>query len=111
MITATEAVSGLARYVDAEILPHVDGWRKIALGAYVGMAGNRAVELLRQAADSPALAVTGAFKGEQIDIDMIYNEICKRMDGSMKIDIPAIGTFTLAQNDVGTIYDYMRGAR
>ena len=111
MIGATEAVNGLTRYVDNEILPHVDGWRKVALGAYVGLAGNRAVELLSKAADSPALAMTGAFTREGIDIDMVYNEIVKRVSEPVKVDIPTIGVFTLTASDIGTIYDYMRGAR
>lgn len=111
MITATEAVNGLTRYVDAEILPHVDGWRKVALGAYVGMVGNRAAELLSKAADSPALAMTGAFTHEGIDIDMVHDAVMRRVSEPVKVDIPAIGVFTMNQSDIGTIYDYMRGAR
>jgi len=111
MISATDCVKGLARYVDAEIMPHVEGWKKVALGAYVGMAGNNAVKALSNAAQHPAIALTGAFTEEgMVDIDFVHNCVKEAMREPMRIDIPMIGVFTLTREDVSRIYDYMRGA-
>jgi hypothetical protein len=110
MISYEQAVKGVMRYVDNEMLPHMSGVKKIGLGAYAALAAKNAVQMLKTAAASPAVSITGAATAEGVDIDVLYNAISERMDGNVQLDVPMIGVFTVNRADVDKLYNYMRGA-
>lgn len=110
MISYDQAVRGVVRYVDSEMLPHMTGVKKIGLGAYTALAAKNAAQTLKGAVESPAIAITGIATSDGIDIDLLYNAICERMDGNVQMDIPMIGVFTVNRADVDKLYNYMRGA-
>lgn len=110
MISYDQAVKGIVRYVDSEMLPHMSGVKKIGLGTYAALAAKNAAQTLKAAADSPAVAITGAATSDGVDIDLLYSAVCERMDGNVQMDIPMIGVFTVNRADVDKLYNYMRGA-
>jgi hypothetical protein len=110
MISYEQAVKGVVRYVDNEMLPHMTGVKKIGLGAYIALAAKNAAQTLKTAAASPAVSITGAATTEGVDIDVLYNAISERMDGNVQLDVPMIGVFTVNRADVDKLYNYMRGA-
>lgn len=46
MVTYTELQTRLARFVDAEMLPHMTGGKKILLGGYAALATKNAAGML-----------------------------------------------------------------
>ena len=110
MVPYEQAVAGFAKYVDKEMLPHMTGFKKIGLGAYTALAAKNAVQALKGAVSNPAVAITGLVTETGVDLELLYNAICERMDGSIQLDIPLIGVFTLSRADVDKLYNYMRGA-
>ena len=110
MISYEQAVKGVVRYVDNEMLPHMSGVKKIGLGAYIALAAKNAAQTLKTAAASPAVSITGAATTEGVDIDVLYSAISERMDGNVQLDVPMIGVFTVNRADVDKLYNYMRGA-
>lgn len=110
MISYEQAVKGVVRYVDNEMLPHMSGVKKIGLGAYAALAAKNAAQMLKTAAANPVVSITGAATTEGVDIDVLYNAISERMDGNVQLDVPMIGVFTVNRADVDKLYNYMRGA-
>ena len=63
MISYTELQTRLARFVDAEMLPHMTGGKRILLGGYAALATKNAAGMLQAAKDKPLVAMTGAVSG------------------------------------------------
>lgn len=110
MVPYEQAVSGFARYVDKEMLPHMSGVKKVGLGAYTALAARNAVQALRAAADNPAVAITGIVSDAGVDLELLYSAVSERMTENIQLDIPLIGVFTVSRADVDKLYNYMRGA-
>lgn len=109
MITIAQAQNGLMRYIDAEILPHLTGAKKIGAGIYVALAARNLPAAIERYKTHPAIAVLGLFDGENIDIDAAYNAAMPLFTERQKVTIPAIGDITFDQSDVEKLYRYMRG--
>ena len=62
MISYTELQTRLARFVDAEMLPHMTGGKRILLGGYAALATKNAAGMLQSAKDKPLVAMTGAVR-------------------------------------------------
>lgn len=109
MITITQAQAGLMRYIDAEILPHLTGAKKIGAGIYVALAARNFPGVIEKVKQHPAVAVLGVVDGEMIDIDAVYNAAMPLFAERQKVTIPAIGDITFDQSDVEKLYRYMKG--
>ena len=111
MISLVQAQSGLAKYVDRELVPHLTGFKKIGLAAYSALAANNAGELIVKYKDHPAVAVTHIIgnDGCEIDIDALHKAVYPQFAQRQTISIPFIGDLTLDQNDIDKLYRYMKG--
>ena len=109
MIPYEHMTAGLIRFVHTEMLPHLDGFKKVAFAAYLDLSANNAVQQLKAAAAAPAVAMTGIFQEDGVDIDRLYKSVSDHMGGPMEIMIPMIGKFSLGRADVDKLYNYMKG--
>lgn len=98
MVQITQFKNGLCRFIDNEILPSLSGWQKVMVGTvtglYVGSIGEY-LEMLPEGVCSDGL----------IDVERIYQEMCKHWDGTIPVSIPLVGTLSLTRNNLDTLYN------
>lgn len=113
MVTLEQVKTGLFKYIDLDIMPHLDGFKKIGFGAYTLMASENAVAMALQFKDHPAVTVTGAMdKSGNVDIDKLYQSVAPYFANGERqtIKIPLIGNLTVDKTDLEKLYSYIKEA-
>lgn len=96
------------RYVDAEILPHLSGAKRIGAGIYVALATRNLPDLVRRYKETPAIKMLGIFDGDMIDVDAAYQAAMPIFAERQRVNIPALGEFVFDQSDVEKLYQHMK---
>lgn len=109
MISYTELQTRFARYVDAEVLTHLTGGRRILLGSYTALAAKNAEAKLRELKDKPLISITGAVQENGIDVDALWFAAAPYIDEPVTLTVPAIGDFRLGRADWEKLYKYLKG--
>ena len=113
MVSIDQFKTGVLKYIDEELLPHIPGWKKYATAAYIALAAENVTPMILQMKDHPAIAILGLFdKSNNIDIDKTYKAISSSIKSGEKFDIeiPVIGKFTLDITDIDKIYKNIKEA-
>ena len=111
MVTMEKVKNGLIQYIQAELMPKLDGIKKIGLGLYAGMAADNAVKMAMQYKDHPAVAVLEVVDKEgNVDIDKLYNSVIPMFQDGKKetIRLPLIGEFRIDRSDIDKLYNFIR---
>lgn len=113
MATLGQVRTGMQRYIENEIVPHLDGVRRFGVSLYVALAAqsieSRAAELLKH----PAVAILGIVDDDgEIDIDRLHAAAISQMHGGEKlqVDIPVVGRFAFDRNDIDRLFEEVRKA-
>lgn len=112
MTSIANIQNGMAKYIDDDLLPHLTGMKRVAVGAYAGLALKNLGDLFNAYKSHPMIAVLHVVdENGNIDIDTIYNEFAKRMSDGTKlpINIPLVGVWTVDRSDLEKIYMYIKG--
>ena len=112
MVTLKQVQSGICKYVDSELLPHLTGGWKIALGIYSGLAAENLEKTVMQYKENPAVKMLNIIDDAgNVDIDRLYSQASKMFSNGEKqvIHIPMIGDLTLDRTDLEKLYNYIRG--
>ncbi len=109
MVTYMELQTRLARFVDAEMLPHMTGGKKILLGGYAALATKNAAGVLQAAKDKPLVAMTGAVSEEGVDVDALFSAVSPYINEPVTISFPIIGDFRFDRGDFEKLYRYLKG--
>lgn len=112
MVTMQQVKNGLVKYIDADVLPHLTGVKRIGLGVYTALAADNLVSVLGQYKDHPAVAVLQIIdKDGNVDIDKLYQAMSPQFANGEKqtISIPLIGDMTVDRSDLEKLYRYIKG--
>ena len=112
MVTMAQVKNGLVKYIDADILPHLTGFKKVALGAYAALAANNLVTMMEKYKNSPAISILDVIdENGNVDIDKLYQAVLPQFANGEKqtISIPLIGDMTVDRSDLEKLYRYIRG--
>lgn len=109
MISYTELQTRLARFVDAEMLPHMTGGKRILLGGYTALATKNAAGMLQSAKDKPLVAMTGAVSEEGVDVDALFSAVSPYINEPVTLSLPVVGDFRLDRSDFEKLYRYLKG--
>ena len=105
MVHYKQAIDGIAHYIDSEIVPKMDGLQKWIFGTGAGIAMRKADEMFHQFKDHQLLKALDLVKGEDINIELIYEELIKQANQSaVKIEISLLGTLSLNKDDIEKMY-------
>ena len=105
MVHYKQAIDDIARYIDSEIVPKMDGLQKWIFGTGAGIAMRKADEIFHQFKDHQLLKALDLVKDEDINIELIYEELIKQANQSaVKIEIPLLGTLSLNKDDIEKMY-------
>lgn len=112
MVTMQQVKNGIVKYIDSDLLPQLDGFKRIGLGVYSALAANNAVSIAMKYKDHPAVSVLGILdESGNVDIDKLYQNIIPMFANGEKqrIDIPMIGELRIDKMDIEKIYHYIKG--
>lgn len=112
MVHKSKVLSGVAAYVDNEIVAKMAGsWKAWLVGGVAGLAVSKAGTAIDELAKNPMVAALGIVQGENIDVDALYAELLKQAQkGSATVDLPVVGPITFGVADVESLYRHIMGA-
>lgn len=110
MITFEQAQRGIIKYVDAVVLPHMGGAKRLAAGVYLGLGAQNIKKMLQQYKNHPVLQFMDIIVGEdKIDDEKLYKAMIPYFNERLHLDIPILGHFSFDRNDLDNLFAYMRG--
>ena len=112
MVTMQQVKTGLVKYIDTDVLPHLTGVKLIGLGVYTALAADNLVNVLNQYKEHPAVSVLQIIdKDGNVDIDKLYQAMAPQFANGEKqtISIPLIGDMTVDRSDLEKLYRYIKG--
>lgn len=102
-VNADQIQAGLIKYISTDMLPKVDGWKRVLFGASLELISCQ--RLADQIMQSPYISILG-IQNENglIDIDRLKESIQHQL-GSQKVDIniPVVGLYKIGQSDIERI--------
>lgn len=109
MVSIDQFKNGLHKYIETDMLPHLRGFKKIGLHAYLLLAENNVLDLVENFKTHPAVSVLQIIdENNMIDIDRMYNAIAPNFIEKQKVKIPIVGEFTFDRNDLEKLYQLIR---
>lgn len=109
MVHYAKVLSGLAAYIDHELISQmggsVKGW---IAGAAAALMLERGKQAALEAMRAPMLKELGLVDGENVDVDAIYSALLEQArKGSATATLPLIGPVTFKESDVEALYRYI----
>lgn len=110
MVTLNQVQNGIARYIDTELVPKIDGWQKWVFGAMASTALAKATNIFNRLKGNEFIKMLEIIdENDMIDIDTLYHEFAKQAQkGAITFTVPAIGPLTLNATDVDKIYQAIK---
>lgn len=112
MVTINQIQSGILQYIEKDLMPHLDGLKKVGLGVYATLAAGNIAAMIMSYKDHPAVKMLDVFgENNEIDIDKLYNAAVPYYSNGEKqtVSIPLIGDFTMDKSDIDKLYRYIKG--
>ncbi len=112
MSSLNEVVTGLKKYVDAEILPKVTGLNKWVFGAGISLMLENSANVFNQLKENPFIKNMGVISEEdEIDIEKLYSVFLEQSKKSaVTFAVPLLGNLTLKSNDIEKLYNLIKSS-
>jgi len=108
MVTVEQLKNGIAKYVDCEIISKLSGWQRWIVGGITAAYTAQMSSIVEKIRTHPALSMLNLVTEHgMIDIDSIYSYIRPYAKNPAQLNIPGVGTFSLTEQDVLMIYNYI----
>lgn len=104
--------AGLAKYIDNEMINHLQGWQKIGFGASSALIIKNLPNTIQAYKNSPVVAMFGVLdEDNNIDIDALHDAISDYFtsDGEY-VNVPLLGRIKFTKQDIETLYQYIKEA-
>lgn len=110
MVTIDQAMRGVAKYAENEIIPHLPTGKGIGAGIALALIMDGGKSRILALKEHPVVQMMGIMDAEgNIDLDRLYNAARVRVDGKkIPLTIPVIGELRFDVNDVDKLYHYMQ---
>lgn len=104
--------AGLVKFIDTEMINHLDGWQKIGFGAGSALIIKNLPKTIEAYAKHPAIAMLGIVDEDgNIDIDAVHDAIMDYFSSEGEyVNVPLIGRVKITKQDVETLYKYIKEA-
>lgn len=111
MVSIDRVQNGVARYLDAELVPKMNGLNKWVFSAIATAYIADAPKLMDRIKGSALLAPLELIDvAGNVDIDKVYANLKPAAEKCpAPINVPGIGTITLTAADVDALYNYITG--
>lgn len=110
--TIQKVQNGLVKFIDTELINHLDGWQKIGFGAASALIVKNLPNTIQQYAKTPAIAMLGVIdKDMNIDIDALHDAIMDYFSTEGEyVNVPMVGRMKITKQDVESLYKYIKEA-
>lgn len=112
MVSVEKIQRGIARYIDAELLPKAEGKDKWILTGISSLYLAKLPNIIQQVKNNPAVKLTGVISDDgMIDLESLINSVRPAARQSPAIiNIPFGGEIRFTEQDLNTIYNYISQA-
>lgn len=112
MVTIDQAMRGVARYADNEIIPHLPTGKGIGAGIALALIMDGGRSRILALREHPAVQMMGVMDADgNIDLDRLYNAARPRVDGQkLPVMVPIIGELRFDVSDLDKLYRYIQEA-
>ena len=111
MVPFVKVQEGVARFVDEEFIPQLEGWKKWVVGTGTGIIMSQSTEVFNHLKDNEMVKMLHLVnENDEVDIDTIYKELKKQAQktGAITFNNSMIGTITLKPEDIDKLYTMIR---
>jgi hypothetical protein len=113
MATITQIQRGFALFVDNEVAPAFDGWKKAVVAGGAGLIASNMPNLVKVYGSHPVVAALGVYDAASgnINIDALHKAFTTKL-GTEKIplNIPKLGTIRLGKDELDLLARYIKEA-
>lgn len=114
MVSMEQFKHGAINYIEAELLPLMTGWKRIAAATYVALAADNVEQRLMGLKDHPMISFIEIFDEHgMIDVDKLHKALYTQMQagGNITIQIPMLGELNFDKSDVDKLMQHVKGVR
>lgn len=112
MVHINKVMNAVAKYVDTDLVPKLDGWQKWIFGAGVGLLMSGLPSKVDELRKMPIISFMGVIDDKgMVDVERLFNELMKQArKSSITVDLSKmmLPTLTLDHTDVEKIYRYIQ---
>lgn len=112
MIPMETVQSGIAKFIDRDIAPSLNGWDRVLVAGAGGLLTANIPNIIAQYAGNPVFSALGVIDEERnmVDIDKLYNAAKPYMGAEpLPIKIPVANiTIKIGKKDLDTLYAYIQ---
>lgn len=112
MATINQIQTGLAKFIDEEIVASMQGWQKWVFGGGITVAVENLPATINKMKDYEWVKMLGVIdNGNNVDVAKIYQGVKRQAaKGPITVDLPVgMGKLTLNEADVDKLYRYITG--
>ncbi len=112
MVTIDQAMRGIMRFADTEVIPHLPTGKGIGAGIVLALIMDGSKEQVLKLRDNPAVQMMHVMDDTgNIDLERLYNIARPKMDGQkLPVTVPLLGEFKFDVNDLDKVYRYIQEA-
>ena len=110
MYNVNQVISGLAKFIDTEIVSKITGWQKWIIGAGLGLSLEKATNIFNSLKSNEMIKALDIIdKNDKINVDVLYKHIKNQAQkGAITFDLPFVGVMTLNEYDIDKLYNCIR---
>ncbi len=103
---------GLTKFIDSEMINHLEGWKKIGFGAGAALIIKNLPNTLQVYANHPFIAMLGVIdENGKIDIDALHDAVVDYFsENGDYVNIPLLGRVKITKEDIENLYKYIKEA-
>lgn len=112
MIPMETVQSGIAKFIDRDVAPSLNGWDRVLVAGAGGLLTANLPKIIAQYADDPVVTALGVYDKERntVDIDALYKAAKPYMGvDALPIKIPVVNiTIKIGKKEMDTLYAYIQ---
>lgn len=109
MVNINKVKNGIVKFLDAEVITKLPGWKSWVFGAGAIIVLSKADALIDQLKDHPMVKAMGIMDGDMVDVETLHSAFRKQAQtvGAVEISIPMIGNLRMGIEDIDKLYNFI----
>lgn len=107
MVHINQVKNGIAKFLDAEVVNKLPGWRSWVFGAGAIIILSKADAVIEQIREYPIVKRMGVLDDDMVDVETLYAAFKKQAQtvGAVNITVPVIGELRVGAADLDRLYN------
>lgn len=112
MVPMEAVQSGIAKFIDRDIAPSLNGWDRVIVAGAGGLLTANIPNIIAQYAGNPIVSAMGIYDKDRntVDIDALYKAAKPYMGAdALPVKIPVVNiTIKIGKKEMDTLYAYIQ---